>query len=111
MAVLSPTELKATLEEVARRLRESLAPVAIYLFGSYAYGTPQSHSDLDILVVVEASNESVFQRDARAYRALRGIGMPKDVMVYTREEFELRASLPVSFERTVKQKGQLLYAA
>jgi hypothetical protein len=31
--------------------------------------------------------------------------------VYMRGEFEQRAGLPVSFERTVKTKGRLLYAA
>ncbi len=47
--------------------------------------------------------------DARGAR--RGIPVPIDVQVYTREEFESRASLPVSFERTVRQKGRVLYAA
>lgn len=111
MPVLSPEQLDQKLAEIVRRLREAFSPVAIYFFGSYAYGTPQSHSDIDLLVVVEDSPLDPYERDARAYRALRGLGAPKDVQVYTREEFETRAALPVSFERTVKQKGRLVYAA
>ena len=111
MPILSPEELEQKLDEIVRRLRDALDPVAIYFFGSYAYGTPQSHSDIDLLVVIEDSPLSPYQRDAQAYRALRGLGVPKDVQVYTRAEFEERAALPVSFERTVKTKGRVLYAA
>lgn len=111
MPVLNPSELETKLAEIVRRLREAFAPSAIYLFGSYAYGTPQSHSDLDLLVVVEDSRLNPYQRDGLAYRALRGIGVPKDVLVYTRQEFETRSELPVSFERTVRERGRVLYAA
>jgi len=110
MPVLSPQELEQKLEEIVRRLRDALSPIAIYFFGSYAYGQPQSHSDIDLLVVVEEGDESPYRREAQAYLALSGIGVAKDVMVYTREEFERRSSLPVSFERTVKKKGKLIYA-
>jgi len=72
MPLLSDEELEEKLAEIVRRLRAALSPVAIYFFGSYAYGTPQ---------------------------------------VYTREEFEGRVALPVSFERTIKRKGKLVYAA
>ena len=64
-----------------------------------------------VLVVIEDSPLSVYQRDAIAYRALIGIDMPKDVMVYTRQEFEQRASLSTSFEKSVKQEGRIVYAA
>jgi uncharacterized protein len=111
MAALTATELERKLADVVDRLRTALAPAAIYLFGSYAYGQPHAGSDLDLLVVVDASSLSPYQRDATAYLALLGLGVPKDVQVYTRAEFEARAALPVSFERTVKQKGRLLYAA
>lgn len=111
MPPLNAEQLDAVAAEIVRKLREALAPVAIYLFGSYAYGTPTRHSDVDVLVVVENSPLSPFQRDSRAYLALSELGVAKDVMVYTREEFEQRAALSVSFERTVKRKGRLLYAA
>jgi predicted nucleotidyltransferase len=109
--ILSPEQLEEKLAEIVRRLRAALDPVAIYFFGSYAYGTPQSHSDIDLLIVVEDSPLSPYQRDALAYRALGGIRCPIDVQVYTRAEFERRAALPVSFERTVKRKGKVVYAA
>jgi predicted nucleotidyltransferase len=99
------------LPEIVRRLRDALGPEMIYLFGSSAAGTIGPDSDVDLLVVVAESKDGFYQRGAAAYRALRGIPVPIDVQVYTREEFESRASLPVSFERTVRQKGRVLYAA
>ena len=111
MPTLSPSELERTLHDAVARLRGALDPVAIYLYGSYAHGAPQSHSDIDLLVVVEQSDLTAFDRDAIAYRALGEIPFPIDVQVYTRAEFEGRAALRVSFERTVKSKGKLVHAA
>ena len=111
MAMLNPIELAQKLDEIVRRLRQTFSPVAIYLFGSYAYGTPHRDSDIDLLVVVEDSPLDAYERDARAYVSLAGIRTPVDVQVYTRQEFEKRAALHVSFERTVQTKGKVLYAA
>jgi predicted nucleotidyltransferase len=111
MPLLSPEELQSTLDAVVERLRSALSPSAIYFFGSYVYGQPNRHSDIDLVVVIEESTESPYQRDAVAIRALRGIKAPIDVQVYTRAEFEGRASLPVSFERTVRNKARVVYAA
>jgi predicted nucleotidyltransferase len=111
IALSMPDDVEQLLSEITRRLREALAPSAIYLYGSHAYGRPARGSDLDLLVVVEDSPLTFFQRSTEAYRALRGIGVPIDVQVYTRREFDERASLPVSFERTVREKGRVLYAA
>ena len=111
VSVLTPEQLDSKLAEIVRALRDALAPLEIYFFGSYAYGTPAAHSDLDLLVVVEDSDRTAFERDATAYRALSDLGVAKDVMVYTQSEFERRAALPVSFERTVRTKGRRIYVA
>ena len=108
---MTEQRIEHILPEIVRRIREALDPVAIYLYGSCAYGTVGAHSDVDLLVVVSDSSQSFFERGAVAYRALRHIGVPVDVQVYTRDEFETRADLPVSFERTVQTKGRVLYAA
>ena len=111
MPVLSQPELEATLADIVARLRTALSPSAIYLFGSYAYGSPNRHSDIDLLVIVDDSPLGAYQRDALAYRALIGIRFSIDVQVYTRAEFDERSALRVSFERTIKNKGKLVYAA
>ena len=111
MRTLLLGEVEQVLANAVARLRDALSPTAIYLYGSHAYGTPGPHSDIDLLVVVEKSKLTTFQRDAVAYRALGDIPFPIDVQVYTQAEFEERAALRVSFERTVKLKGKVLHAA
>ena len=50
------------IEEVKNRLIKTYNPIAIYLFGSYAWGTPNEDSDLDLLIVVDKSEERSFDR-------------------------------------------------
>lgn len=81
------------------------------MFGSCATGTPGPDSDVDLVVVVAQSDLGFYARGAAAYDALWEIDVPLDVLVYTRAEFEERAALPISLERTVRTKGQVLHAA
>jgi predicted nucleotidyltransferase len=52
---------KDLLEEVKNRL-VTYNPIAIYLFGSYVWGKPTEDSDLDLLIVVDQSDEKSFDR-------------------------------------------------
>ncbi|TVQ33379.1 MAG: nucleotidyltransferase domain-containing protein [Phycisphaeraceae bacterium] len=108
---MNPQNVEKALPEIIERLRKEFEPVAIYLHGSAARGTAGPESDVDLLVVVEHSSVDFFERSTAARHALRGLGAPIDVQVYTRAEFEERASLPVSFERVVAAKGRKVYAA
>ncbi len=38
---------------MAERIIENFQPIRIILFGSYARGTPDYHSDIDLMVVME----------------------------------------------------------
>jgi uncharacterized protein len=102
---------ESLMPEIIRRLTAALDPIAIYHFGSSAEGRAGPDSDIDLLVIVEDSPLDFIDRSVLGYRALRGIGVAVDVQVYTRAEFESRSSLPVSFERTVRNEGRLVYAA
>jgi len=48
--------IKRELEIIKKGILQTTSVEAIYLFGSYAYGTPHKNSDLDIYVVVPDSN-------------------------------------------------------
>lgn len=50
---------KSMIEEIKTRLKNIYDPKLIYLFGSYAWGSPDQNSDMDIAVVVENSNEKL----------------------------------------------------
>ena len=102
-------ELKESVEQIVQRLVEGLQPEQIILFGSYAYGQPTEGSDLDIMIIVSASPDPPHRRDQKAYRCLRGIKTPKDLMVLTRDEFERQARITTSLARRIKERGKVLY--
>ena len=52
----SPNIPLTAIRRFARQIAERFQPQKIYLFGSYAYGTPHAESDVDLLVVMPASD-------------------------------------------------------
>lgn len=101
----------ALLNETVQRIVATFDPIAIYLYGSHAYGQPHQDSDIDLLVVVNDSSLPPHQRAVTAYRALRGLFVPVEIKVATRAEFERRARWQSSIEKTVQEKGKVLYGA
>jgi predicted nucleotidyltransferase len=101
---------KEVIEEVKNRLVKAYDPVAIYLFGSYAWGKPDEESDLDLLVVVEESDQKPHRRGDLGAEALWGLKIPKDLLVYTRDEFALRAGDSTTLCHKVKTEGKVLFA-
>jgi hypothetical protein len=104
-------EQDPTLAEIVRRLVEALQPERIYLFGSRAGCDAAPDSDYDLLAVVPESNLVPHRRDVLAFRALCGVGAAKDVLVYTRAEFESRSRAASSLPAAVLREGRVLYAA
>lgn len=98
------------LEEVKRRLVVAYDPLAIYLFGSYAWGNPTEESDLDLLVIVDSSDEKTYRRPSSGQRALFGMGIAKDLMVYTKDEFERLVRDETTLCHKIEKNGALLYA-
>ena len=100
---------KETIEEVKNRLVKTYNPLAIYLFGSYAWGSPTEDSDLDLLVVVDTSDEKSFKRPREGHKALIGLCIGKDLLVFTRAEFEEEVKHCTSLVYKVKKYGKALY--
>lgn len=105
MQTISPT----LLQEITRRLVDEFQPEEIILFGSHAWGKPNEDSDLDLLVVVLHSDLPPARRAMRAYRCLRGLNVPKDVLVRTRAEVERFRHVRASLEHQIFERGKVLY--
>jgi predicted nucleotidyltransferase len=97
------------LQEITRRLVAELKPEKVILFGSHAWGKPTDDSDLDLLVIVPESNEPPTKRATRAYRSLIGMGVPKDILVYTRAEVDRHSRVYASLISEVLERGRVLY--
>jgi len=111
LAMAVPTAGDPVLSEVVRRLVDTYRPAYIYLFGSVARGDAGPDSDYDIMVVVPDEAPREMQECDLAYRALRGLGIAKDVLVWTRSEFEKRLHLKASLPSAILREGKVLHAA
>lgn len=97
------------LETATRRLVAEFQPEQVWLYGSHAWGHPHDDSDVDLLVVVPHSDETPIRRSQRAHRCLRGLRMPKDVLVETRQEVDRVKESKTSLENIILTRGRRLY--
>ena len=81
---------------------------AIYLFGSYAYGTPNAESDLDVYVVVPDDIEDLGDLYGEVNLLWRKRPVPLDLLMGHASVFNRRKNGP-TLERVIAQKGTLLY--
>lgn len=98
------------IEEIKKRLVDVYNPLEIYLFGSYAWGEPTAESDLDLCIVVDKSDEKSYKRSIAGDLALIDILISRDIIVYTKEEFEQRASLINTLCYKIRKEGERIYA-
>lgn len=106
---MAQTDIHEALDEATRRIAAALQPEKIYLFGSYAWGSPTPDSDIDLFVIVRTSDQPPYRRSRDAYRVLRGIKEPFEVLIRTIDEVEKSKGVVSSLVRKVLDQGKLLY--
>jgi len=99
------------IQAVVRCIVEGYQPERIILFGSYAYGTPTEHSDLDLLVIKAGIGAERAERALAVRRLLREAGAPMDILVRTPSEVAAAAAVRFSVEAQALTEGRVLYAA
>jgi predicted nucleotidyltransferase len=82
----------------------------VFLFGSYAYGTPDEESDYDFFVVLKDGTEKpvLVLQNIYCNLAKNKDYVPVDVLAGYKTVFDERSQLP-AIERTIAQKGVVLY--
>ncbi len=100
---------KQLIRLAVQNLVEAFEPLAVFVFGSFAWGTPGPGSDLDLMVVIEHSAESPYNRILKGLKSLRGLKFPKDVLVYTKDEFDDLAKDRASLCYKIKHEGIKAY--
>jgi predicted nucleotidyltransferase len=99
-----PTFLKTPIQRLVR----ALAPTRIVLFGSYAKGTEQPGSDVDLLVITEAaSNPGTALRRARQLVATNF--PPIDVSLCTPADAEHADRAASPFLQSILESGLTVY--
>lgn len=97
------------LKEVARRIVGALDPEQVILFGSYAGGTPDADSDVDLLVIMETDLPPA-QRALAVCRLLRPRPFPVDIVVKTPAEIDAALATRDPFVSAIVDTGRVLYA-
>lgn len=104
-------EQAAGLACMLGKLIGEFQPECVYAFGSRARDDATSDSDVDLMLVVEQSDEPSYRRAQTAYGVLGLHSLPTDILVWTREEFDRRSPNPATLPGTILREGKVLYAA
>lgn len=104
--------IEEQIQAVVRRIVGGYAPDRIILFGSYAYGVPTGHSDLDLLIIKEKAEVKRAERAIAIWQILWHSDFPAmDILIRTPAEVEKAAGIFQSVENIAEMQGRLLYAA
>ena len=91
-------------------------PYKIILFGSYASGNPDKHSDIDIMVILDNNHVSkTFEERLDKKIAIRNLlleinrKVPLDILVYSKEEFNIVKNYGNYFIDEIEKTGKVIY--
>ena len=103
-------EVQAELDLLKDLIINAVPVEQIYLFGSYAYGTPHKDSDLDLYVVLK---DNLPMRDLDAglqirFAIARKKSMPVDIIAKNKRDFTSRLD-DITLERKVTRDGIRIY--
>ena len=96
------------IDEVVIRIASRFNPDKIILFGSYANGTPNEDSDLDLLIVQD-SDLPMQKRGLDIRLSLIGTKIPMDILIYTKSEFDQENNNNFSFLNSAMKNSKILY--
>jgi predicted nucleotidyltransferase len=98
------------IEEIVRRVTSAVHPLRVILFGSASRGEMGPASDVDLLIVVP---DGTHRRDAarKAFRALSGLGIAKDVIVVTESDVKEFGENPSLVIKPALEEGREVYHA
>ena len=102
-------------KEIITRLK-NINPYKVILFGSFVHGKPDSHSDIDLLVVTDDDYlPKNYNENIKNYLAVSSLlrdlkrNIPIDLIVHTKPMHDEFLRLGSMFSREVIQRGEVLY--
>jgi len=103
-------EIRAELDKLTELITNAIPVEQIYLFGSYAYGTPHKYSDLDLYVVLKDDVETrEFDAVVKMQSVIRNVRTkPVDIIANKKSKY-LRLTAGPTMERKIAREGLKLY--
>ncbi len=99
------------LEEITKRLAESIHPERIYLFGSHAAGNADQDSDIDLLAVIPEIDKSTRDVARKGRASLWGLKTPVDLIVCTESQFKRYSDVKNTVMNEALCEGKLVYGS
>ncbi|MBL0707805.1 MAG: nucleotidyltransferase domain-containing protein [Sulfurimonas sp.] len=107
------------IENIKKQIVFSLMPLnphKIVLFGSYAYGVPTKHSDIDLYIVTNddfipqnfKEESEIYLQYSQKIRDLQKI-IPIDIITHTKAMYKKFVSLESSFSKEIETTGDILW--
>lgn len=103
--MITENQIREMSDDIVRKFN----PEKVILFGSYAYGTPTPHSDVDVLVVLPFEGRST-AKAIEIRQAIRA-NFSVDLLAYRGDYLKWRVDNEDFFLRDVVTKGKVLYEA
>ena len=103
-------ESRKIINRMVEKIKREYRPERIILFGSYAWGRPTKHSDIDLFIIKE-TRERHLDRSVRIAEILdeeSGI-FAIEPWVYTPDEVSQRLKIGDPFVKKIIEKGKILY--
>lgn len=105
-------EVRKVILEMVEKIKKEYQPERIILFGSFAYGSPDHDSDIDLLIIKDTSERPIDRRVA----VTRLVSDPKrlipfEPIVLTPQEIASRLKIGDQFIDEILRKGEILYGA
>jgi len=104
---------ESTINQLVERIKQ-FDPEKVILFGSYAYGTPNKDSDVDLFVVKNIKREEIRELRINIRGHLRDIiynqKVPVDLLLDSQDHINERIRLGDSVYEEIMKKGRVLYA-
>jgi len=96
------------IEAIVANIRDAYQPEKVFLFGSYAYGTPGQDSDVDLLVV---TSKALIRKDIQRIRRdfFEKTHVSVQIVAVDSEEFDETKDVIGGITYPAARYGKLLY--
>lgn len=106
-------EPAAMITEMVDTIIREADPDTVILFGSHARGDARFDSDVDLLIIENepfGPSRSRRKETARLYLALRQLPIAKDLLVYSKDEYERYKNTRHHVIGQAQREGKVLHA-
>lgn len=103
-------KIKAIIKKISKKIEREYHPEKIILFGSYVWGKPGKHSDIDLFIIKKTKARHIDRLITIRKILTKENGMVAlDPIVYTPDETDYRVRIGDDFIRKIMAKGMVLY--